>query len=302
MEETLAADGTLIVVVGPTASGKTELALELARDFGGEVVNADSVQIYRRFDIGSGKPSATELRGVPYHLLDVVDPLDPMDAAAFAELAAQQIEMIRSRGRVPIVCGGTFLWVRALLFGLADAPPADTTIRDRHRTIAERDGRAALHRQLEQVDPKSAERLNPNDLVRVSRALEVHELTGRPMSDVQAEHGFRAPRYDARLVGVERTREELAQRIEARASKMLDSGWIEEVESLMNDGFAEARAMKSIGYRQVAEAVRAGPVIDRESLLERVTQATRAFVRKQRSWLRDERVDWIRPGTTLNPG
>jgi tRNA dimethylallyltransferase len=172
----------LITIVGPTASGKTALAVALAEKLGGEVVSADSVQIYRRFDVGSGKPTADEIARAPHHLVGALDPLDPIDAAAWAELASRSIAEIRSRGRIPIVCGGTFLWIKALRFGLAEAPAANEAVRDRHRAIAESEGRAGLHERLRAVDAEAAARLHPNDLVRVSRALEVFELSGKTLS------------------------------------------------------------------------------------------------------------------------
>jgi tRNA dimethylallyltransferase len=283
----------LVIVVGPTASGKTELAVRLAEASNGEVVSADSVQVYRYFDVGAGKPSAEERARVPHHLLDSVDPLDAVDAARWAELAARAIADVTGRGRRPIVCGGTFLWVRALLFGLAPAPSGDPEVRQRHRALAEAQGREALHAELERVDARSAARLAPNDFVRVSRALEVFELSGVPMSEWQAAHGFREPRYDARLVGIHREREELDRRIAERVQHMLDAGWVEEVRSLIARGFCEARAMRSVGYRQIAEAVQSGPPVEHEALAERVYRATRVFARRQRTWLRDQPVRWL---------
>src|SRR6185503_17437759 len=162
----------LTVVVGPTASGKTALAIRLAEERGGEIVSADSVQIYRRFAVGTGKPSASEQARAVHHLIDVLEPDQPIDAAGWATLATRTIDEVRARGKEPIVCGGTFLWVRALLFGLAEAPAGDPVVRARHREQAEREGRPALHAALSQVDPQSAARLAPNDFVRVSRALE----------------------------------------------------------------------------------------------------------------------------------
>ncbi len=285
----------LLVVVGPTASGKTELAVRLAEQLGGEVVSADSVQVYRRFEIGTGKPTAEERARALHHLLDIVEPLEPMDAARWATLADEAIADIVERGRRPIVCGGTFLWVRALLFGLAAAPPADEEIRARHRERAETEGRAALHAELAQVDPPLAEKLAPNDLVRVSRALEVFELTGVTLSSWQAQHGFREARYTARLIGIRHPRERLDQRIEARAAAMLDAGWLDEVRQLLSEGFAGARAMRSVGYRQVAEALESGEPIDALSLKESIVRATRVFARRQRTWLRDAPVEWLEP-------
>jgi tRNA dimethylallyltransferase len=286
------APGELLVVVGPTASGKTELSIRLAERLGGEVVGADSVQIYRGFDVGSGKPTAEELGRAPHHLVDVADPLEPFDAQRFADLADRAIAGIRARGRVPIVCGGTFLWVRALVWGLAPAPPADPEIRARHAAMALAEGRAALHAKLAEVDPDSAARLAPNDLVRVSRALEVWEQSGKPQSAWFAEHGFRGVRHEARLLGVHRERDEIDRRIEARTARWLAAGWVDEVRGLADRGYGEARAMGSVGYRQVKDHLD-GKVAAGE-LEGAIVRATRVFVRRQRTWLRDEAVSWIR--------
>ncbi|HEU4407321.1 MAG TPA: tRNA (adenosine(37)-N6)-dimethylallyltransferase MiaA [Polyangiaceae bacterium] len=286
-------EGEVLAVVGPTASGKTELALRLAEAFGGEIVGADSVQIYRRFDAGSGKPTAEERARAPYHLVDVADAREPFDAARFATLAEGLLGEVRARGRVPIVCGGTFLWLKALLFGLAEGAPSSPELRARHRAIAEREGRAALHARLGEVDPASAARLAPNDFVRVSRALEVFELSGRRLSDVQAAHGFRAPRHRARLVGVLRSRDELDARISARTRAFLSAGWVDEVRALEAEGYGETRPMQSVGYRQVLEHVRGGLPLG--ELSTAVDRATRIFVRRQRTWLRDQPVHWLPP-------
>lgn len=281
----------LLVVVGPTATGKTDLAIELAEAFGGEVIGVDSVQIYRGFDIGSGKPTAAERARAPHHLVDIVDPLDAMDAQRFTELADQAITDVRARGRVPIVCGGTFLWVKALTLGLAAAPPADPSVRARHTAVVEAEGRAALHGMLAAVDPESAARLSPNDFVRVSRALEIFELSGRPQSAWHAEHNFRGVRHKARLVGVSRGRDELDARIERRTALWLEQGWVEEVASLVAQGFRGARAMGSVGYRQVLDHIDGR--LSREELATAIVRATRVFVRRQRTWLRDQGVLYV---------
>ncbi|APR84959.1 tRNA dimethylallyltransferase [Minicystis rosea] len=286
--------GALLVVVGPTASGKTELAIQLAERLDGEVIGADSVQIYRGFDIGSGKPTAEERARAPHHLIDVADPMEAFDAQRFAEMADQAIAGVQARGKVPIVCGGTFLWVRALVLGLAPAPPADPEIRARHTAYAEAEGRAALHAKLAAVDPESAARLAPNDLLRVSRSLEIFELTGKPQSAWFAEHGFRTSRHEAKLIGVSREREDIDRRIEARTAKWLSVGWVDEVRSLVEKGFGEARAMGSVGYKQVREHV-AGEIAEGD-LHGAVVRATRVFVRRQRTWLRDEAVTWVEDG------
>ncbi|MES1186285.1 MAG: tRNA (adenosine(37)-N6)-dimethylallyltransferase MiaA [Myxococcales bacterium] len=291
----------LLCVVGPTASGKSALALRLASQLGGEILSADSMQIYRGFDVGTGKPSAEERAAVPHHLIDVAEPLEAWDAARWADEAVRLIGEVRARGRVPIVCGGTFLWVRALIYGLAEAPRGDEELRARHRAWAERDGRPALYAKLLEIDPKTAARLAPNDFVRVSRALEVFELTGKPLSEVQAAHGFREPRYSARLIGVARERAEQDELIAARVRAMLAAGWVKEVEQLQAAGFGEARVMGSVGYRQIAEALAAGAVANEGALAEGIVRATRVFARRQRTWLRDQPVEWLPADATKLP-
>jgi len=281
----------LLAIVGPTASGKTALAVAVAERLGGEVVSADSVQVYRGFDVGSGKPTAEERGRAPHHLVDALDPLEHTDASSWAEAASRAIGDVRSRGRVPILCGGTFLWVKALLYGLAEAPAASEEVRQGHRTVAERDGRLALHARLAAVDPESAARLHPNDLMRVSRALEVFELTGRPLSSWQREHGFGRARHPARLVAVAVDAPALTDRIRSRARGWLGAGWIEEVQSLVERGYGDARAMGSVGYAQIRSML-AGELA-REDLETAIVRATRIFARRQRTWLRHADVIWL---------
>jgi len=275
----------LLVVVGPTATGKTALAVALAEQLpgGGEIISADSVQIYREFDVGSGKPSPEETARAPHHLVSAIDPMEPMDAADWAERASRAIDDVRARGRAPVVCGGTFLWIKALLYGLAETPAASPELRDRLRGVAESEGRPALHARLREVDPESAERLHPNDLVRVSRALEVWELTGKPMSAWQREHAFASERHRARLFAIASDPGELTERIQHRVRAWLSGGWIEEVESLLARDYGDARAMSSVGYAQV-RGMLAGE-LPREELEGAIVRATRVFARRQRTWL-----------------
>jgi tRNA dimethylallyltransferase len=281
----------LLCVVGPTASGKTDLAVAVCERVDGEIVSADSVQIYRGFDIGSGKPSAEERARAPHHLIDVLDPRETADAMAYAALAERAIDDIRARGKVPILCGGTYFWVRALVIGLAPAPRADEAVRARHRAITDERGRAALHEELARVDAASAARLHPNDVVRVSRALEVHELSGRTMSEHHAEHGFRAHRMASAMIGIATTPELLTERIRRRAEAWLENGWIDEVRDLVARGYGETRAMGSVGYKEVLAHLRG--TLPRDALLDAIVQATRIFTRKQRTWLRTAPVEWL---------
>ena len=285
------AGADVAMVVGPTASGKSELALALAEKTGGEIIGADSVQVYRHFDIGSGKPSKSDRDRVAHHMVDVADPLLPLDAASYAARASDALAGVQRRGKLPIVCGGTFLWVRALWYGLSSAPPADPALRRRHASLAQEEGRAALHARLAAVDPAAAARLEINDFVRVSRALEVFELTGRPLSILQSEHGFRDPRFRARLFGIGWSAEDLVTRIAQRTERLLAAGFVEEVTRLIELGYRDARAMSSVGYRQVRDFVEGR--LSREELAPAINRATKVFARRQRTWLREEPVTWL---------
>ncbi|MFO0677773.1 MAG: tRNA (adenosine(37)-N6)-dimethylallyltransferase MiaA [Polyangiaceae bacterium] len=285
-------DDVLVAVVGPTASGKTALGIALAERVDGEIVSADSVQIYRHFDVGSGKPTAEERRRAVHHLVDVVDPGAPIDAARFAELADAAVKDVRSRGKIPVLVGGTFLWVKALVQGLAAAPAADPTLRAEYDAFAKEHGRAALHGRLAVVDPVSAAKLHPNDFVRVSRALEVHTLSGRTLSDWHAEHGFRGARYRTHFVALDHEAAILDERITRRARAWLQGTWIDEVRSLHARGYGDTRAMASVGYKEVAAHVRGE--IASEDLETAVVRATRTFVRRQKTWLNGVDVQWLR--------
>jgi tRNA dimethylallyltransferase len=202
---------------------------------------------------------------------------------------------VKRRGKFPIVCGGTFLWVRALLYGLADAPGADPRVRKRHADLAEAEGRSALHARLASVDPVSAARLNPNDLVRVSRALEVFQVSGRPLSAWQSEHGFRTSRFHAALYGIRWPTDVLLARIARRTERALSLGWIEEVEELVRLGYRDTRPMSSVGYRQVLAYVEGR--LGRGELGSAIDRATKVFARRQKTWLRNQPVVWLDPST-----
>jgi tRNA dimethylallyltransferase len=281
----------LLCVVGPTASGKTDLAIAIAERLGGEIVSADSVQIYRGFDIGSGKPTAAERVRAPHHVVDVLEPRELVDAAAYARLAEAAIDDIRGRGKLPILCGGTFFWVRALVLGLVDAPPGDPEIRARHRRFVDERGRTALHAELARVDPDSASRLHPNDVVRVSRALEILELSGRKMSEWHAAHGFRQSRLEHVMIAPACTPDVLTERIAARVDTWLEGGWLDEVNALLARGYGDARAMGSVGYAEVRAFLEGE--LPRSALRDAIVQSTRIFARRQRTWLKSADVEWL---------
>lgn len=271
----------VLVIAGVTAAGKTGAAIALARRLDGELVGADSVQVYRGFDLGSAKPTEEELGGVRHHLIDVVDPDEAIDAARYAALADAAIEDIAARGRLPIVVGGTGLWLRALLRGLVEVPPPDPSLR---ATLEREAATGELHARLRAVDPLTAERLHPNDHLRIVRALEVYEQTGRPLGALHREHQLGAPRYDAFFAALDRPREELYLAIKARARAMIEAGWIDEVRALLDRWGPDVRPMKSVGYAQIADHVLRGVSIEETERL--VYKTTRIYTRRQRTWLR----------------
>lgn len=283
----------LLVIAGPTASGKTALAVALATRLGGEIVNADSQQVYRGLDVGTAKPTSAERAAVPHHLLDVVEPGEGMDAARFVDLADAAIADVAARGRLPIVAGGTGLYLRALLHGVVAAPGRDPALRARLEEEAARLGRPALHARLAALDPDAAARIRPNDLVRIVRALEIAAGGTRP-SELYAEHAFREDRYAARLLALDPPRASLHARIDARVAEMFASGLLEEARALAAR-FGDALPPRlPIGYAEAIGCVRGE--LDLAEAIRRVQVAHRRYARRQVIWLRRERgVEWIAP-------
>jgi len=283
----------IAVIAGPTASGKTALAVDLARRLGGEIVNADSQQVYRGLDMGTAKPTAEERAAVPHHLLDLVEPGEGLDAARFVALADAAIAAVAARGGVPIVTGGTGLYVRALLHGVVEAPGRDPALRARLEEEAARIGRPALHARLAAIDPEAAARIRPNDLVRVVRALEI-AAGGRRPSELHAAHAFRAERYDAVLLALDPPRPALHARIDARVREMFEGGLLDEARALDARLAGAAPARLPIGYAEAIACVRGA--LDVEEAVRRVQVAHRRYARRQVIWLRRERgAEWVRP-------
>ena len=280
----------LLVIAGPTASGKTAAAIDLAHHLDGELVGADSVQVYRGFDIGSAKPTQDELRGMAHHLLDVLDPDAEVDAVAYADMADAAIAEIRNRGRLPIVVGGTGLWIRALVRGLVDVPPVDAEVRRTLEQAASSKGAPALHERLAEVDPISADAVHPNDALRIVRALEVYEQTGEPLGSLRAKHALGEPRYRAVFVVLDVDREQHDAVIGQRIQQMLDTGWVDEVRSLRARWGDDIRAFGSVGYRDVLPHVRDAVALD--ETVRRIRKSTRVYARRQRTWFKSE------PGVT----
>ena len=243
----------IVAVVGPTATGKSSLALRLARELGGEIVNADALQVYRGFDIGTAKSTPEERRGVPHHLIDILEPGERYSAGEFSRLARDRIRDITARGRCAIVAGGSGLYLRALWSGMAPLPPADPAVRRRLEEQLERDGIAGLYAVLQRVDPPTAARLGARDSQRVLRALEVFETTRRPLSTWIARAPFGAEPLAMRKIGLTLPRAVLYDRIEKRAREMMERGWVEEIERLLASGVdRNAPAFQAIGYQIMA--------------------------------------------------
>jgi tRNA dimethylallyltransferase len=286
----------ILVLAGPTASGKTALGVALARRLGGEIVNADSQQVYRGLDVGTAKPTVEERAAVPHHLLDLVDvgaPGEGMDASRWSALADEAIAGIVGRGRFPIVVGGTGLYLRALLHGVVPAPGRDPALRAALEGEAARLGRPALHARLAAIDPVAAARIRPNDLVRIIRALEIAAGGARP-SELHAAHAFQEDRYRATLLALDPPREELHARIEARAAAMFDAGLLAETGRLLDGNGGALPARTPIGYAEAAAVLRGE--LSRAEAIRRVQVAHRRYARRQVIWLRKEKgIRWIRP-------
>lgn len=283
----------ILVICGPTASGKSELAVRLARLLDGEIVNADSMQIYRGMDIGTAKPTLVERGGIPHHLLDVADPDRNFSAADFAEEAAAAIAGIAGRGRCPIVVGGTGLYIRALLHGLVDSPGGSEKVRGELRREARALGNRAMLERLRAVDPELASTIHPNNLVRIIRGLEAYQTTGVPLSRSQREHGFARRRYATLKIGIRTERLELYDRIEKRVDGMLAAGLPDEVRRLLRAGFhRELKAMRAIGYKEICAFLAGELSLEEATLL--IKRDSRRYAKRQITWFNaDQEIIWL---------
>ncbi|HXV69019.1 MAG TPA: tRNA (adenosine(37)-N6)-dimethylallyltransferase MiaA [Nitrospira sp.] len=283
----------LVVLLGPTASGKSRVAVQVAKRFGTEVLTADSRQAYRGMDLGTDKPTMEERRGVPHRLIDLADPDQTFNTGWYRQAALAEIARLYAERQLPFVVGGTGLYIRTLVRGLCPAPQSDPLVRAELMRFAREQGRDRLYAQLVEIDPDSAARLHPNDEAKVLRALEVHRLAGQPLSAIHRLHAFQDAPFSTLLIGLSRLKEPLYRRIEERIDWQLAHGMVEETRSLLDRGYGRhLGALKGLGYRQVA-AYLAGEC-DYEEMVRRFKRDTRHFAKRQMTWFRKEPgIQWI---------
>lgn len=285
----------IVVICGATGIGKTGLSIRLAEAFGGEIVGADSMQIYRHMDIGTAKPGPEELARIPHHMTGVVDPATPYDAARYAADARDAVFSIHKQGRVAFVVGGTGLYIKALVHGLFTAKASDPGLREKLKHEAETRGGEWLYQRLVLCDPEAAGRIHPNDTYRIIRALEVYELTGRPMSGFQQSHGFSDKVFESIKICLNIDRDELYERINQRVEIMMEQGLEDEVRSLLQMGYSrELRPMQSIGYRHMLDLI--DGQMTRNEAIATMKRDTRRYAKRQLTWFRkDNEIIWISP-------
>ncbi|MFZ2445583.1 MAG: tRNA (adenosine(37)-N6)-dimethylallyltransferase MiaA [Syntrophobacteraceae bacterium] len=277
----------LVLLAGPTAAGKTSLALALARRLSAEIVNADSMQVYRRMDIGTAKPTASEREMVRHHLIDVADPDEPFDAARYIELARPVVEMVREKGKVPLVVGGTGLYMKVLTRGICWAPPTDPDTKEELLAEERSGGLAGLYSRLLAADPEAAARIHAHDRQRILRALEVYRITGVALSAHQKRHGFSETVLPAVKIFIFREREELYERINRRVDEMVANGLEDEVRRLISMGFGPGlKSMQSLGYKQMALKIEGKLTLDEAVYL--IKRDTRRYAKRQMTWFRGD--------------
>lgn len=284
----------LICICGPTASGKTALSVALAKQLHTEIISADSMQIYRGMNIGTAKPTTNERQGIPHHLLDICEPDEPFSVARYVELADAAAQDVLSRGMTPIVVGGTGLYMDALIeCSIFSGDETDLTVRQKYQDMANAQGNLAVHALLAAVDPESAQRLHPNNLKRVIRALEVYEQTGLTIGEFNRRHKRPAPKYSAVKIGVCPTdRQTLYDRIDKRVDQMLSDGLLQETQDLLAKGALTGTAAQAIGYKELLTFLEGRDTLD--SCVQLLKQHSRNYAKRQLTWLkRDDSIHWI---------
>ena len=291
----------LVAVVGPTASGKTAFGIELAKALGSEIISTDSMQFYRGMEIGTGAPTPEEQAQVPHHLVGVLDPSEEMTAAEFGDKAREIVAALNARGKTAVVVGGSGLYLQALIDGLFPGPGKDPAIRARLEAEAAESGIESLYARLETIDPLYANVVYDTDLRRIVRALEVHELTGRPLSELHREHRDQTESLDAVQIGLDYPRDVLYDRINRRVDAMIGCGLVPEVEALIADGYSDdIDRLKSLGYREVAAHVRGECSLD--EAVKRMKMFTRRYAKRQLTWFKgDTRVEWLPANAPESP-
>ncbi len=288
----------LIAIAGPTASGKTDLALFLSEALGGEIISADSMQVYRFMDIGTAKPGKEARAKTRHHLIDIISPDEEYSAARYRQDALDAIRSIAGRNRLPIIAGGTGLYIKALTRGLFKGPGRDEKLRQGLVELAGEKGRDYLHGVLNELDPASAEQIHPNNIARVIRAIEVCRTTGAPVSRLRQEHGFSEDDFDVLMVGLLPERDALYRAIEERVDGMLKTGLVDETRSLLSMGYgAGLKSMRSIGYREIALHINERLAL--KDAADEIKKNTRHFAKRQITWFKQEpRLTWFKPFDT----
>ena len=284
----------VVVIVGPTASGKTAVSIELAKKINGEIISADSMQIYKYMDIGTAKPTLDERQGIKHYMLDVVMPDETFNVAKYKKMAEEAIEEILKKGKVPIIVGGTGLYVNTLVDGIEFADvPGDEEYKNELIEKAYREGAMSIYKELEKVDSESAKKIDPNNIRRVARALEIYKLTGKTKTQLDIE-SRKEVKYDYRLFGMEWDRETLYNRIDLRVDKMIEAGLINEVRNVTEKFKISNTAVQGLGYKEVIEYLNGN--ISYEEMIEKLKLETRHYAKRQLTWFRrDKRIKWIKP-------
>jgi len=292
----------MILILGVTASGKGRLAFDLAEHLDAEIISIDSMKVYRRMDIGTAKPPKEARQRVNFHLIDVVEPSDSFSVGAFLDAASDAMEQIKSRNNKIVAVGGTALYIKSLLYGLFDGAGTDEKIRTELRTRAEAEGLAELHRELTKIDPAAAERINPNDARRIVRALEVYQLTGKPISSFQKQWHQRQIKHDWTIIGLRREKADASGRINRRVKKMIDAGLVDEVKSLLDEKQPLSKQARcAIGYAEIIEHLNGQ--ISLEDAIESIKINTRRLAKGQRTWFKTfQNVHWLDIAEDETPG
>ncbi len=283
----------MILILGVTASGKGRLAFDLAQSLGAEIISIDSMKVYRRMDIGTAKPPQEVRQRVKYHLIDIVEPSDSFSVGAFREAALEAMKQIKSRNMPVIAVGGTALYIKALLYGLFEGPGTNQQIRAELKARAQAQGLAELHRELTKIDPIAAERINPNDSKRIIRALEVHQLTGKPISSLQKQWDKQETKHDWTIIGLRREKTEESKRINSRVKNIIAAGFVDEVKSLLaEEKPLSKQARCAIGYAEIIEYLNGE--ISLEEATELIKKNTRRLAKNQRTWFKTfKNVHWL---------